>query len=126
MSVRLEPFGPDDVDRIEAWFDDPETRTRLGGRGWIRRAPSFLTITIGEEFRGRIVTGRRMWLAIDDRDVPVAFVDAELYDRYAAWDGSDPDEPMISDAIESPAVGLALVVDPARRRRGWGVATLRA
>ena len=126
MGVQLVNFRMEDVERIEPWFDDPETQDRLGGRDWIRRAPSLLKLTIGDEFRGRIVTGRRMWLSLDEGYSPVAFVDGEMYDRYAAWDGSDWDNPAVSDVVELPSMGFALVVDPARRRRGYGIATIRA
>lgn len=91
--VSLVDFRAEDVERIEPWFDDQETQVRLGGRDWIRREPSFLWLTVGGEFRGKIVTGRRMWLSLDESGEPVAFVDGEMYDRYAAWDGSDWDHP---------------------------------
>lgn len=56
--VSLVDFRAEDVERIEPWFDDQETQVRLGGRDWIRREPSFLWLTVGGEFRGKIVTGR--------------------------------------------------------------------
>lgn len=124
--ARLVHFTAGDVKRIEPWFDDPETQSRLGGRNWIRREPLLLGLTVSDEFRGKIVTGRRMWLSLDELGEPVAFVEGEMYDRYAAWDGSDWDHPVVSDVVEVPSMGLTLVVDPARRRRGWGAATLRA
>ena len=126
MGVRLVEFSPEDVARVEPWFDDAETQKRLGGRDWIRRMPSLLGLTIGDEFRGRFVTGRRMWLALDETSAPVAFVDAETYDRYSSWDGSDWDHPVVSDVVEVPSMGLSLVVDPARRRQGYGTATIHA
>lgn len=67
-----------------------------------------------------------MWLSLDALGEPVAFIDGEMYDRYAAWDGSDWDHPVVSDVVDAPSMGLTLVVDPARRRRGYGTATLRA
>lgn len=126
MSVRLVDFRAEDVERIERWFDDLETQERLGGREWIRRAPPLLSSPINEEFRGMTVTGRRMWLSLAETDEPVAFVDAEMYDRYAAWDGSDWNHPRISDIVEVPSMSLAVVVDPARRGGGLGAATIRA
>ena len=125
MGVRLVEFRAEDVGRIEPWFDDAETQDRLGGRDWIRRMPSLLELTIGDEFRGKLVTGRRMWLALDEAGTPVAFLDAEMYNRYSAWDGSDWDHPVVSDVVELPSMGFTLVVDPARRRRGYGTATIR-
>jgi hypothetical protein len=88
VQPRLVKFRPHHVDRIEAWFDDAETQRWLGGRDWIRRAPSLLTPTIGDEFRGKTVTARMMWVGLDEADELVSFVDGETYDRYAAWDGS--------------------------------------
>ena len=75
MRVRLVEFKAEDVARIEQWFDDAETRRRLGGRAWIQHMPSLLGSTIGDEFRGKFVTGRRMWLALNEAGAPVAFVD---------------------------------------------------
>jgi GNAT superfamily N-acetyltransferase len=124
--IDLVEFTAEDVTRIERWFDDAETQDRLGGRDWIRRMPSLLAATIGDEYRGKVVTGRRMWLGLNASREPVSFVDAEMYDRYAAWDGSDWEHPVISDVVEVPSVALALVVDPVRRRSGYGSATLRA
>jgi len=126
MGVSLVEFGAEDVVGIEPWFDDAETQKRLGGREWIRRMPALLGLTTGDELRGKFVTGRRMWLALDETGAPVAFVDAETYDRYSAWDGSDWDHPVVSDVVEVPSMGLSLVVDPARRRRGYGAATIHA
>ena len=126
MMVRLVEFEAEDVARIEQWFDDAETQRRLGGRAWIQHMPSLLGSTIGDEFRGKFVTGRRMWLALNEAGAPVAFVDGEMYDRYCAWDGSDWDHPVVSDVVELPSMGFSLVVDPARRRQGYGTATIRA
>lgn len=126
MSVLLVEFRAEDVARIEQWFDDAETQRRLGGRAWIRRMPSLLHSTVGDEFRGKFVTGRRMWLALDEAGAPVAFVDGEMYDRYCAWDGSDWDHPVVSDIVERRSMGFSLVVDPERRREGYGAATIRA
>jgi RimJ/RimL family protein N-acetyltransferase len=122
----LVDFTAEDVRRLEPWFDDLETQRRLGGRDWIRREPSLLGLTVGDEFRGKNVIDRRMWLSLDELGGPVAFVDGEMYDRYATWDGSDWDHPVTSDVVEAPSMGLTLVVDPARRRRGYGTATLHA
>jgi RimJ/RimL family protein N-acetyltransferase len=126
VGVHLVEFGADDVRQIEPWFDDAETRDRLGGRDWIRGMPSLLTLTIGDEYRGKVVTARRMWLSLDEDGAPVAFVDGETYDRYSAWDGSDWDHPVVSDVVELPSMGFSLVVDPERRRQGYGTATIRA
>jgi RimJ/RimL family protein N-acetyltransferase len=126
MNMQLVAFNPVDVERIEPWFDDPDTQRFLGGRDWIRRAPSLLELTIGDEYRGKVVTGRRMWLSLEEHGEPVAFVDGEAYNRYAGWDGSDREHPRVSDVVEVPSMGLAVVVDPERRRRGFGSPTIQA
>jgi hypothetical protein len=79
--------------------------------------PSLLTPTIGDEFRGKTVTARMMWVGLDEADELVSFVDGETYDRYAAWDGSDWDHPVVSDVVAVSSMGLALVVDPRHRRQ---------
>jgi GNAT superfamily N-acetyltransferase len=122
----LVEFTPADVQRIEHWFDDPETQARLGDRDWIRRAPSLLDLTIRDEFRGKRVMGRHLWLSVDDEHVPVGFVDAEIYDRYAHWDGADVSGQAVSDVVETASMGFAVVINPPRRSRGFGTATIRA
>ena len=67
-----------------------------------------------------------MWLSVDDEHVPVGFVDAEIYDRYAHWDPADMSRQAVSDVVETASMGFAVVVDPARRSRGFGKATIRA
>jgi RimJ/RimL family protein N-acetyltransferase len=124
--MRLVDFRPEDIASIGQWFGDPETQLRLGGRDWIARAPSLLSLPTGVEFRGKVVTGRRMWLLLDDDSLPVAFVDGETYDRYAAWDGSNADSPIVSDVVAVSSMGLSMVVDPMRRSRGYGTAALLA
>ena len=61
--MQLVAFNPVDVERIEPWFDDPDTQRFLGGRDWIRREPSLLDLTIGDEFRGKVVTGGECGIA---------------------------------------------------------------
>ena len=67
-----------------------------------------------------------MWVSLDEHGDAVGFVDAETYERYAAWDGRDPASPVISEVVEIPSIGLVFVVDPRRRREGLGAATIRA
>jgi RimJ/RimL family protein N-acetyltransferase len=125
-AVNLVAFDAEQLNALETWFDDPETQRRLGGRPWIRRALSLLDLPIGQDFRGMVTTGRYAWVALDEVEAPVGYVDGETYERYAAWDGTDPQHPVISDIVNMPSMGLGYVIDPSRRRRGYGVATLRA
>jgi len=108
---------------VEPWFDDPETRRWLGDRDWIRRAVRLIAAPAGATFEGRIVTGRRMWVALagagEPGDEPVGFVDAETYDRAPDWLGGHA-------ASARSSAGLAWVVAPARRRAAIGSAMLRA
>jgi RimJ/RimL family protein N-acetyltransferase len=96
--IRLVPLAADTLTLAEPWFHEEQTRRWLGGPGW----PALvlrLALDPPAEYRGRRVTGRFAWLAYAEGQ-PVGLVDVE---RYA--DGT---------------AGLALVVDPARRRQGLG------
>lgn len=99
--IRLDfvPITSNSLERIEAWFDDPDTRRFLGGRDWIRRLPALLRDSPGVEFRGRRVVARHAWIA-HAAGSPVGIVDVERY-----GDGT---------------AGVALAVAPAMRGKGIG------
>jgi RimJ/RimL family protein N-acetyltransferase len=124
--VVLRRFERAHLARVQPWFEDPEVRLRLGGPEWPARALELHSREAeGEEFRGRRVLRNHTWLAWDE-DVPVGYLGGEVYDRWARYDGSDPERPRVSQAEPGPAMGSAYVVDPARWRRGYGAAMLRA
>ena len=124
--VGLVPFAPEHLATLEPWFDDPETRLRLGDRSWIRRALRLLADPPEGEFRGKNVTGRHMWVSLDQSGALVGYVDGETYDRYAKWDGEGPEGAIISDLVPVPSMGLTWVIDPKKRKQGFCVATIRA
>lgn len=64
--------------------------------------------------------------ALDVAGEPVAKIGGDVYDRWGRYDGSRPDQPVMSAAESGPAMGLAYVVDPARWRQGFGQAVVRA
>jgi RimJ/RimL family protein N-acetyltransferase len=102
--IQFVALAADTLGLAEPWFKDAQTRRWLGGPGW----PALvlrLALDPPAEYRGRRVTGRFAWLAYAEGQ-PVGLVDVE---RYA--DGT---------------AGLALVVDPARRRQGLGKQIIQA
>jgi RimJ/RimL family protein N-acetyltransferase len=100
------------------------TRTdrRLGGRFWIHRAVRLLREAPGE-FRGRQVLRSHGWLADDPNGVPVAHIGGEVYDRWVRYHGEG--KPLTGE-IRAVTMCLGYVVDPARRRQGYGRATIEA
>jgi RimJ/RimL family protein N-acetyltransferase len=102
--IQLVPLAADTLTVAEPWFHDEQTQRWLGGPGW----PALVLRLASDPpaaYRGRRVTGRFAWLAYAEGQ-PVGLVDVE---RYA--DGT---------------AGLALVVDPARRRQGLGKRIIQA
>ncbi|HEV8229464.1 MAG TPA: GNAT family N-acetyltransferase [Candidatus Limnocylindria bacterium] len=90
-------FTANDIATVERWFDDDETRRRLGGREWPRQLLELVRTPPSGTLE------RIAWLALDDEE-QVGLVDVEIYpDRTAS---------------------LALVVDPERCCRGHGRAIL--
>lgn len=124
--LELRPFEAVHLPLVQPWFENAEVRHRLGGPDWPVRALSLKERDLdGEEFRGRRVLRQYTWLAWR-RDVPVGYLGGEVYDRWARWDGEDPEHPVVSHVEAGPAMGSAYVVDPARWRQGYGMAMLRA
>ena len=122
-TVRLVPVEPGMLPWVLPWFDHPEVQRRLGGRSWAERQLRPAPITSAEEFRGRRVLRARTHLALDEEGAPVAQIGGEVYDRWTTW---DPATERVISTDPRRTVGAAYVVDPARRGRGHGRATLRA
>jgi len=114
---------------IRPWFDDAETQRWLGGPDWpetmLRLGVAFQP---GEEFRGQIVVLQRSFVLLDSEGRPVALVTGDLYDRRTGYAGEGPGGPRFVDepGPHRPTAGLAVVVDPARRREGWGARAVEA
>jgi RimJ/RimL family protein N-acetyltransferase len=122
-TVRLAPFEPEHLPGVLPWFDDPETRRRLGGRDWPTRELALRSTLWSEEFRGRRVLRSCTFVALDDDGTVVAQVGGDVYDRWTAW---DPVTERVLSTDPRRTMGAAYVVAPSRRGRGLGAATLRA
>jgi RimJ/RimL family protein N-acetyltransferase len=125
VEVELRAFEAAHLALVQPWFEHAEVRLRLGGPEWPERSLRLAAHMTDEEFRGGRVLRTHTWLAWD-QDVPVGYLGGDVYDCWARYDGSDPDRPLISGVEPGPAMGSAYVVDPARWRRGYGAAMLRA
>ena len=123
--VELRPFLAEHLPLVQPWFENPEVRHRLGGPEWPERALRLQADQDDDEFRGMRVLRSHTWLAWS-HDEPVRYLGGEVYDRWTTYDGSDADHPEVTGSEPGPAMGSAYVVDPARWRRGFGVAVLRA
>ncbi|WP_133876304.1 GNAT family N-acetyltransferase [Paractinoplanes brasiliensis] len=110
--VTLVPFTGELLPAVQVWFADPEVQRWLGGPEWPAQGLRMRGHGIGEEFRGRIVLREHTWVALDDEGRPVAYIGGDVYDRWGVEMG--------------PSMGLAYVVDPGRRRQGYGTAALLA
>ncbi|MGY1840776.1 MULTISPECIES: GNAT family N-acetyltransferase [unclassified Modestobacter] len=117
------PFEPEVLPRVLPWFDHEVVQRRLGGPSWPERELALRNAARGEEFRGRLVLRAHTYVALDDGGAPVAQVGGDVYDRWTRW---DPATERVTAVDERRTMGAAYVVDPARWRRGYGTATLRA
>lgn len=120
------PFTDGLLPAVQPWFHHAEIRRRLGGPEWPARELRLAASKLRETYRGRVVLREHSWIALDATGEPVAKVGGDVYDRWTRYDGSHPDRIVIRAVEPGPAMGLAYVVDPARWRRGFGRATLRA
>lgn len=111
--VTLSPYTVDLLPAVQPWFDDPETVRWLGGPDWPAREFRVPDTGIGEMHRGRRVLRTHSWVARDAAGRVVAQVGGDVYDRWLR-------------PGDGPSFGMAYVVDPRRRRQGFGTATLLA
>lgn len=121
--VQLRPFGPGHLPLAQPWFADPDTQRWLGGPGWL---PLMLDLAGRplSEFRGATETGRHHWLAWAN-GTAVGYIDCDTYDRWTTWEGG-PGGRGVTATIPVSSAGIAYVVDPAQRRRGYGTAMVSA
>lgn len=122
-AVQLRPFKREHLPLVEPWFEDPDTRRWLGGPAWPRQMLDLADRPLGE-FRGAVETGRYRWLGWDGGKA-VGYVDCGTYERWAVWEGG-PDGRGVIETVPVAAAAIAYVVDPARRRRGYCAAMVRA
>lgn len=123
--VLLRTLTRADLADVQPWFTDPDTEHFLGGPDWPARMLELPAVTVGQEFRGAVQTGAVHYLATRD-DRPVGYIDCGTFDRWAVWDGTDPDAPVIHETLDVPTGYLALCVDPAARGQGVGRAMVTA
>jgi RimJ/RimL family protein N-acetyltransferase len=102
--IEFTPLSEDTLAVATPWFEDEQTQRWLGGPGWPALALR-LAADPSAEHRGRRVTGRFVWLAHAGQ-TPIGLVDTELYGNATA--------------------GVALVVNPALRGRGFGRRIIQA
>ena len=55
----------------------------------------------------------------------MGYVGGDTYDRCTTWDGS-PDGRGVVSTLPVPTANISYVVDPARRRQGYGTAVIAA
>jgi RimJ/RimL family protein N-acetyltransferase len=123
--VILRPLTSAELPVVRPWFADPDTRRFLGGPEWPARMLELGQRTVGQEFRGATQTGAVHYLATRAGQ-PVGYLDCGTFDRWAVYDATNPDAPIIRDTLDVPTGYLALCVDPARRGQGIGRAGIDA
>jgi RimJ/RimL family protein N-acetyltransferase len=121
--VQLRPFGPGHLPLAQPWFSDPDTQRWLGGPGWLPLMLNLADRPLGE-FRGATETRRHHWLAWANGTV-VGYTACDTYDRWTTWEGG-PGGRGVTATIPVSSAGIAYVVDPAQRRRGYGTAMITA
>ncbi|MFC8428245.1 GNAT family N-acetyltransferase [Streptomyces sp. NPDC057253] len=124
--MRLRPLTETGAHQIEHWFDHPEVQSRLGDRSWIHRQLRLIGRPSSTVFRGATVLRSHAWIGLDQSGTPVAFICGDVYDRWVRYHGEGPDGPLLSEAAPGRALGLAYLVDPSRRRHGYGRSALRS
>ena len=55
-----------------------------------------------------------------DGDAPVGYIDCGTTDRWTTWEGGAQGRGVVS-VIDEPSGNMAYVIDPAARRRGYGL-----
>jgi RimJ/RimL family protein N-acetyltransferase len=121
--VQLRPFEPGDLPLAQPWFADPDTQRWLGGPGWLPLMVELADRPLSE-FRGALETGRHHWLARAE-GTAVGYIDCDTYDQWTTWDGATGGG-KVTATIPVPSAGLAYVIDPAQRRRGYATAMIKA
>ena len=125
QSVALRPLTVADPPLIHPWFEDPDTRTFLGGPDWPARMLEHSRRAVGTTFRGARQTGAHHYLALA-ADSPVGYIDCGAFDCGTVFAGEGPDGPIIAETIDVSTGSIAFVVDPAARGRGLGRAMIAA
>lgn len=101
------PFTEELLPVVQPWFGHPEVRRRLGGPEWPARELRLQATVLGEDYRGCVVLRAHSWVALDGVGDPVAKIGGDVYDRWSRYDGSRPDQPVVTAIEPGPAMGLA-------------------
>lgn len=116
--LKFVKFDMTTADVIRPWFDDADTKKRLGDRSWVDMELEQQRLSIGKEFRGSITLARYGWV-IYDHDKPVGYIDAGVGDKYVIYGGMDGDKPVYLRSENIKSSGLAFVVNPSERGKGY-------
>jgi len=125
-SLALRPLTQADLPVLRPWFEDPDTRSFLGGPDWPARMLEHSRRAIGTTFRGARQTGAHHYLALA-AGAPAGYIDCGTFDRCTVYEGEGANGPVITETIDVPTGSIAFVIDPLRRchRLGRGmIATL--
>jgi RimJ/RimL family protein N-acetyltransferase len=124
-TVTLQAFSLTDLEIVEPWFEDLQTRRFLGGPGWPARMLELDERRVaGEEFRGARQTGDCL-SGGQGTCVPVGYVDCGTFERWTICE-QRAGGVIVGDSIDVPAGSIAFVVDPDFRRQGLGRAMIAA
>ena len=124
-TVALRSLGEADLPLIRPWFEDPETRSFLGGPNWPAAMLEHSRRAVGTMFRGARQTAAHHYLALA-AGVAAGYIDCGTFDRCTVFGGEGPDGPIIAETLEVVTGSIAFVIDPTLRGRGVGRAMITA
>lgn len=78
MKVNYRLLTEADIEIVDPWFDDPDTKKYLGGKAWPRQLLKLVDEMPGKEFKGKTIRGRYAFLVFLGQ-TPVALIDLETY-----------------------------------------------
>ncbi len=125
MNLILKPFDKNLAKVITPWFDDAQTKKWLGNRTWVDNIFRLLNEPLGKEFRGSRSVGAYAYVAYNGEQ-PVGFIDAGIHDKWVKYGGEKDGKPVYLGVEEKLSAGFAFLIDPQQRRKGYGVAMIKA
>jgi RimJ/RimL family protein N-acetyltransferase len=125
MSLTLKPFDKQQAKIVEPWFDDSDTRRRLGDRSWLDNVLRLLKEPPGTEFRGEHRISFHAFVAYDG-DEPVGYVDGGITDRWVHYGGESDEGPIYLDTDEKISAGITFATNPIHRKKGYAEVMIRA
>ena len=118
-TIVLRPLTHADLPVLRPWFEDPDTRSFIGGPDWPARMLEQSRRAIGTTFRGARQTGAHHYLALA-AGAPVGYIDCGTFDCCTLFGGEGSDGPIITETIGITTGSIAFVIDPLLRSRGLG------